>query len=133
MEAFASPKADGVYKPVGDPNTNRLPNNYDLEDPTVWYDGTRYHVVLSDWKGLAGGVNKAGLHYTSADGAEYDLVSREPIYTHSLDIDRNTIPLFRRERPQIVLDEKKQPIALCTSCLQREGESFIAVTPVKLY
>ncbi len=131
MEAFSAPEIDGEYEPVGDTNKSRLPNNYELEDPTIWYDCSRYHVILVDWKGLASGVRQAGLHYSSTDGIDYELVSSTPLFSRSLEVDSGTMELAKRERPQIVVDRSNRPVALCTACQQQEGEAFIAVTPIK--
>ncbi len=132
MEALRADRVDGSYKVVGDPMTNRLPGDYELEDPTLWWDGQCYHVIVTDWKAKATGIERAGVHYRSSDGVTYELVSPRPVFDHTLPMeDGRVIALARHERPQVVLDDRHCPIALCTSYRERHGESGIAVLPVQ--
>lgn len=131
MIAYKAPSLDGPYEVVGDPMTNRLPNDYELEDPTLWWDGTHYHVILTDWKGKVTGA-RTGLHYKSKNGIDYELVSPKPVFDHKIQTDKRTIsPLNRNERPQIVLDDANKPIALCTAYLEPKGLAGVAITPVE--
>jgi hypothetical protein len=57
--AFTAPVFDGTYS-VLQKGENLLPNNYELEDPTIWWANDQYNIVLNDWKGKATGINKAG-------------------------------------------------------------------------
>ncbi len=135
MEAFTAPQVSGPYAVLGDPMTNRLPADYELEDPTIWWDGAHYHVIVTDWKAKATGEERAGVHYRSADGVVYELVSPRPVYDHkqlAMESPAPSLTLRRRERPQIVLDENNAPIALWTSFLENGGESGVAVTPIEM-
>ena len=134
MDAYRAEQYEGPYKPVGDPGTNRLPEGHQLEDPTLWWDGEKYNVILVDWRARASGIHQAGLHYTSTYGADFKLVSRQPLFLpHSIPLDKwQEMQLIRRERPQIVLDADNQPIALCTAWREEGGESGVAITPVTL-
>lgn len=132
MEALRAPRFDRDYEVVGDPMTNRLPSNYELEDPTLWWDGEHYHVIVTDWKARATGIERAGAHYRSADGVVYELVSSQPVFDRTLVLEDQTLTVARRERPQIVLDDKQSPIALCTSYRLDAAEAGVAITPVRM-
>lgn len=45
MQVFKSDNIMGPYKLVGDEG-NRLPNNYELEDPAIWWANNQYNVSL---------------------------------------------------------------------------------------
>lgn len=130
MEALRAPRFDGEYQVVGDPMTNRLPSNYELEDPTLWHDGQHYHVIVTDWKAKATGTERAGTHYRSTDGIDYELVSPQPVFDHALALEDQTLTVARRERPQVVLDEQQHPIALCTSYREKRSESGVVISPI---
>lgn len=49
MQAFEASTIDGPYRLLGDPG-NRLPGNFELEDPTVWHADCRYQVLCIDWE-----------------------------------------------------------------------------------
>lgn len=128
MQAFTAPHIAGPYTEI-DPLTNRLPEGCELEDPTVWHDGRRYHAVVTDWKGLVTGIDKAGLHFVSADGVSYSLVSQTPLFTQAIELESGWLALERRERPQIVLGPDGGVVAMCTAILEAGGESAVVIQP----
>jgi hypothetical protein len=131
--AFTAPNYNGPYSLVvnGD---NLLPNNAELEDPTIWWANGQYNVLLNDWKGKATGIGKAGVQYFSKDGIRYTLMSREPVFTKTVPYDDGTSETFsRRERPFVFTNEKGEVIALFTACLPPDGPARIVVQPVDRY
>jgi hypothetical protein len=116
---------------------NLLPANNQLEDPTIWWASNQYNVILSDFRGDVTGVNKNGAQYYSTDGITYKPVSKDAVYTKTVNYNDGTSTTFRRrERPFVYVDEKGKITAFFTSCLTQEGtkeQSWIEVNPVENY
>ena len=47
MQAFEAADYKGPYKLIQD-TLNRLPGNFELEDPTIWWANNRYNVICTD-------------------------------------------------------------------------------------
>jgi hypothetical protein len=140
MEGFVATDYEAPFKSlvdtVGD-RLNLLPNQYQLEDPTLWFANHKYHVICNDWKAKATGVEKALVYYTSTDGKDYRLVSQHPIWTHQEGIpleNWTNLQLNRLERPQVFLNDNNEVIALMAAALPADGNpSFIVIRPVQKY
>jgi hypothetical protein len=131
--AFTAPTYAGPYSVIAN-GDNLLPDNNELEDPTIWWANNQYNILLNDWKGKATGIGKAGAQYFSKDGIHYQLMSREPVFTKTVVYDDGTTETFsRRERPFIYANEKGEALALFTACLVNEHESRVVVQPVDRY
>ena len=131
--AFTAPTYTGPYIVVAN-GDNLLPDNYELEDPTIWWAHDQYNILLNDWKGKATGTVKAGAQYFSKDGIHYQLMSHEPVFTKKVVYDDGTSETFsRRERPFIYTNEKDEALALFTACLVNEHESRVVVQPIDRY
>ena len=131
--AFTAPGFDGPYSVLAD-GDNLLPNNNELEDPTIWWANNQYNVLLNDWKGKATGISKAGAQYYSKDGVNYHLMSREPVFTKTVAYDDGTSETFsRRERPFIYVNEQGEVTALFTACLPVNDPARLVVQPVDRY
>lgn len=131
--AFTAPNYTGPYTVVAH-GENLLPDNAELEDPTIWWANHQYNVLLNDWKGKATGIGKAGAQYFSKDGTHFQLMSREPVFTKTILYDDGTTEtVSRRERPFIYTNEKGEALALFTACLINDHESRIVVQPIDHY
>jgi hypothetical protein len=136
-QAYEATAFNKKYSRVSE-NFNLLPDSNQLEDPTIWWASNQYNVLLSDFNGDATGTKKGGAQYYSVDGIHYNLVSKEPIYTKTVNYDDGSSRTFRRrERPFVYVDEKGRVTAFFTSCLvQKEDgseQSWIEVQPVDNY
>ena len=134
MRAFEADKIGGPYRVVGGPG-NRLPGNFELEDPTVWFAGDRYQVVCTDWASKATGIRKAIVYYTSKKGIDYELVSQEPVWSQNDPVplaDGRSLTIAGVERPQVCLDDQGAVIALLASAYPSEKSepTFIIIRPV---
>jgi hypothetical protein len=135
MHAFEAPRIDGPYRLLGGPG-NRLPGHFELEDPTVWLAGGRYHVVCTDWESKATGIRKAIVCYTSENGIDYQLVSQEPVWSQHDPLPLTgggSLTVAGVERPQVVLDDQGAVIALLASAYPEVKESeptFLIIRPV---
>src|SRR6185436_12091347 len=78
--AFEAKTYEGTYKPIAS-GDNLLPNDNELEDPTIWWANNQYNVLLNDWKGKATSIGKAGAQYFSKDGNHFKLMNSEPVFT----------------------------------------------------
>jgi len=131
--AFTATTYEGPYKVVAN-GDNLLPDNCELEDPTIWWANNQYNILLNDWKGKATGTGKAGAQYFSKDGVHYRLMSSEPVFTRTVAYDDGTSETFaRRERPFVYANEQGEVLALFTACLKNEHAAWIVVQPVDRY
>ena len=131
--AFTAPSYEGPYTLLEN-GRNLLPNDAELEDPCIWWANDQYNIVLNDWKGKATGTVKAGAQYFSKDGVKYELMSREPVFTKTVQFDDGTSETFaRRERPFVYVTEKGEALALFTACLPQNGPARVVVQPIDRY
>ena len=131
--AFTAATYQGPYSIVEN-GKNLLPDDAELEDPTIWRANHQFNVLLNDWKGKATGIVKAGAQYYSRDGTNYELVAHEPVFTRTVTFDDGTSETFsRRERPFVYVNEKDEALALFTACLPPEGAARIVVQPIDHY
>lgn len=136
-QGYKAPAFNASYKKISE-QFNLLPDSNQLEDPTIWWAANQYNVILNDFNGDATGIKKAGVQYYSADGLNYKLVSKEPVFTKTVTYDDGSSLTFRRrERPFVYVDEKGKVTALFTSCLVQgedgKEKSWIEVNPVDNY
>jgi hypothetical protein len=135
IHAFRADSIFGPYTMLHKGSDNALPNGFQNEDPCLWHDGERYHMLLTDLHGFATGFHKSFAYYTSKDGLSYELVSKDPLFTNQIPIrfaDGSEEKFLRIERPNIVLDEQGAVIAVLAACTpenQKDG-SRILVFPV---
>ena len=135
MQAFEADSINGPYRLLGGPG-NRLPNDFELEDPTLWWAGNRYNVICTDWEAKVTGVQKAVVYYTSKNGIDYQLESRIPVWSQRDPVplrDGRSLEISGVERPQVFLDENGALVALLAGIYpaNREKEStFIVIRPV---
>ena len=131
--AVTAPSIEGPYSVLAN-GDNLLPNNNELEDPTIWWANNQYNVVLNDWKGKATGIGKAGVEYYSRDGLHYQLASPEPVFNKTVTYDDGTTETFsRRERPFVYVNERSEVVAFFTACLPANGPARLVAQPVNQY
>jgi len=131
--AFTAPAFEGPYS-VMENGGNLLPNGGELEDPTIWWANNQYNIVLNDWKGHATGISKAGAQYFSKDGVHYTLVSREPVFTKTVQYNDGSSETFsRRERPFVYVNDKGEALALFTACMPADQHARVVVQPIQQY
>jgi hypothetical protein len=132
-QAYTTPAWNSKYTLLSNKD-NLLPDNNQLEDPTIWWAQNQYNVILTDFTGTLTGTTKAGAQYASVDGINYQPVSKDIIFGKTVTYDDGTTQTFkRRERPFVYTNEKGEVIALFTACLTEQGQSWIVVNPVKNY
>lgn len=113
---------------------NLLPDNNQLEDPTIWWAQNQYNVILTDFTGTLTGTVKGGAQYASVDGINYQPVAKEAVFNKTVNYNDGTSQTFkRRERPFVYTNEQGEVIAFFTACLTDMGQSWIVVNPVKNY
>ena len=135
MQAFEADTINGPYRLLGG-SGNRLPNDFELEDPTLWWAGNRYNVICTDWQAKVTGVQKAVVYYTSKNGIDYELDSPIPVWSQRDPVplrDGRSLGISGVERPQVFLDESGALVALLAGIYpaNRDQEStFIVIRPV---
>lgn len=134
MQAFKASDFKGPYKLILD-TLNRLPGNFELEDPTIWWANNQYNVICTDWEAKVTGVQKSVVCYTSKDGVNYELYSPIPLWTQTEPVpmqNGKTLQVKGIERPQVFVNEKGKLIALLASIYPAEGgPTYIMIRPVK--
>lgn len=134
MQAFEASDYMGPYKLVQD-TLNRLPNNLEQEDPTIWWANNQYNVICTDWKAKVTGVQKAVVYYTSKDGVNYELYSQIPVWSQLEPVplqNGQTLRIKDVERPQVFTNNKGSVVALLVSVKPlQDGPSYIIIRPVK--
>ena len=124
----------GPYTAVAPEVINLFPNDYQLEDPTIWWANNQYNVICTDFGGKATGIGKSGVQYFSRDGINYQLVTTEPVSTKTIAYDDGTFETFKRvERPFVYTDENGVVIAYFLACMTPEGKGRIIAHPVDHY
>ena len=133
LQAYIAANWRGPYRPYGN-RPDALPDDYELEDPTIWYANGQYNLICTDWDSKATGVFKGGAYYVSHHGRRYKLVSRIPIFNRFKPFrfsNGSVVRFDRMERPQVVLNRKRQVIALLLAVLPKSGPSYILIQPVR--
>lgn len=134
MRAFEATNFMGPYKMVKD-TLNRLPNNFELEDPTIWWANNQYNVICTDWEAKVTGVEKSIVYYTSKNGVDYELYSQIPVWSQkdSIKLTNGTfLHVKGLERPQVYTNEKNELEALMVSVYPSEKSTptYIVIRPV---
>lgn len=134
MQAFQAPDLLGPYTLLGD-NKNRLPNNFELEDPTIWWANNQYNVICTDWEGKVTGEDKSVIYYTSKNGIDYVLYSQIPVWSRNEPIplnDGNEIFPDKVERPQVYINENGELTALLVSITtqMKKERGIIVIRPI---
>jgi hypothetical protein len=134
MQAFEAADYEGPYQLIQD-SLNRLPGNFELEDPTIWWANNQYNVICTDWEGKVTGVQKSVIYYTSKDGVNYELYSQIPVWSQSDPVpmqNGKSMKVRGIERPQVFTNDKGAVVALLASIYPEEvGPTFIVIRPVK--
>ncbi|MEI6141017.1 MAG: glycoside hydrolase family protein [Mariniphaga sp.] len=134
MQAFGAENFNGPYILIKD-TLNRLPGNFEMEDPTIWWANNQYNVVCTDWEAKVTGVQKSVVYYTSKDGVNYELYSLIPVWSQTDPVPMQNGKMLKVkgiERPQVFTNKKGAVVALLASIYPDEGgPTYIIIRPVK--
>jgi hypothetical protein len=131
-QAYTASTYNGTYNIVRG-GANLLPNDYTLEDPTIWWANNQYNVICTDFNAEATGVGKAGVQYYSKDGLYYQLVSSEPVNTKTIRFDDGSSTTFARVERPFVYTENGVAKAYFLGCKTMDNKGVIIVHPVNNY
>ncbi|WP_157961074.1 glycoside hydrolase family protein [Lutibacter citreus] len=141
MRAFEADNYMGPFKMLGD-TLNRLPYNFQLEDPAIWFNNNQYNIICTDWLGLITSEQKSVVYLTSKDGINYKLYSRQAIWRRTDPIpiiDKktsaiDTLYIEQVERPEVYLNKKGEVEALMVGVIDRVAKdkkiNYIMIRPV---
>lgn len=81
-----------------------------IEDPFIWYQDGKYHMIVKDMSGILAGKPNEAVIYTSGNGVVWDDV---PVYAYGTEIEweTGTVRYSNVERPQIYIENGK-PVCL---------------------
>lgn len=84
--------------------------NASVEDPFLWYDGTRFHLLMKDMTGGLCGEEHGGLYASSPDAIRWDIRRHEVAYSRTVHWDDGTVSTQGNlERPSLLLDRNGTP------------------------
>ena len=132
MRAYEADDIMGPYRVVAD-NGNRLPNEFQLEDPAIWWENNQFNLLCTDWQGKITGINKAVVYYTSKDGVHYQLFSDAPVWSQNDSIPVEVgegLKVDRVERPEVYLDEAGKVTAILAAVQPAKAKAYIVIRPV---
>ncbi len=133
MQAFEAPSLNGPYTLIGDAG-NRLPVDFELEDPTLWWANNRYNLLCTDWEAKVTGIERSMIYYTSTDGIRYELFSQIPVWSQRDAVpfeDGTTVDIPGVERPYVFQNDKGDPVALL-GAIRPTGSNptYIMIRPI---
>lgn len=123
----------GPYQNLAPEKENLFPNNYELEDPTIWWANNQYNVICTDFAGVATGKNKVGVQYYSKDGIHYQLLTKEPINTNEINYDDGSKEKFKRVERPFAYVENGVVKAYFLACMTPDDKGVIVAHPVDDY
>lgn len=132
---FGVAKADhylGSYKRTGEHNQIIMkPVDTDIEDPYVWYDGSKYFMLAKCMNELITGEKGAGFISYSLDGIEWQVLENPTAYGKTVELSDGSVEkMAKLERPQVLLENGK-PTHAFFACRNSESEIFNIVRPLK--
>jgi hypothetical protein len=127
-----APTPLGPYTRASDRPVLDLPGGNHVEDPFVWWDGGRYHMI-----GGITGERHAGAHLVSADGRAWTVGAPAQAYSRRVQWDDGTSSeLGCLERPYLLFDADGRPSHLLGATADGPGgfnhasETWNAVLPL---
>lgn len=132
---FGAVKADhylGEYKRVAKDNQITInPIDTDVEDPYIWYDGSKYLMLAKCMDKSITGESGAGFIAYSQDGLEWQIPENPAAYGRTLELSDGSVEkMAKLERPQILLENGK-PTHVFFACRNSKSEIFNMVRPLK--
>ncbi|MDR1190820.1 MAG: glycoside hydrolase family protein [Verrucomicrobiales bacterium] len=79
---------------------------FDVEDPFIWWEDGRYHVIMKDFKGALCGEPDGGAYAWSADGRHWQLPADARAYSRTIRWQDGTATTHGNfERPNLLLQD----------------------------
>ncbi len=103
-------RPEGPYRRVRD---TPVLEGFNVEDPFVWHDGKRFHMLAKDMTGEITGEKIAGAHFLSGDGVDWRVAPVAKGYSRAIRWDDGrTEHLGCLERPWLFFDAAGVPRCL---------------------
>ncbi len=132
---FGMVKADhylGPYeRPEGNNQMTFFPINTNVEDPYIWYESGKYHMVAKCMNDSITGEKHAGFIAHSSNGIEWEIPHNPIAYSKTIEYkDGSSETLKFMERPPILFDEGK-PTHVFFACRNSNWETYNLVRPLR--
>ncbi|WP_200975053.1 glycoside hydrolase family protein [Echinicola sp. 20G] len=122
----------GPYERKGEDNQIKLlPISSDVEDPYIWYDGSKYHMLAKCMNEAITGESGAGFLASSEDGLVWKTSENPIAYSRNITFSNGEkVNLPKLERPQVLI-QNGQPSHVYFACRNPEGQIFNMVRPLR--
>ncbi len=112
-------RTEGPYERVQDES---VLDNFHVEDPFVWHNGRRFHMLAKDITGEITGEPLAGAHFVSENGINWQVGTIVKGYSRTITFDDGKIQkLGCLERPQLLLDSAGRPKCMFAAAADGPG------------
>lgn len=118
---------EGPYERLSDDPILHFSDNGFVEDPFVWFKEDHFEMLAKDMNGSITGELHAGVHLFSLDGINWQLAnnpqaySREILWNNGRKVVQGSV-----ERPQLLFDERGEPMCLFTAIADGPGGFYNA-------
>lgn len=121
-----------IFKHIGENNQISIePIDTNIEDPYVWYDGTKYFMLAKCMDSAITGEKGAGFISLSFNGIDWKIFENPVAYSKTVTLtDGTTEEMLKLERPQVLL-ENGIPTHVFFACRNSKSEIFNIVRPLK--
>ncbi|HEY0008421.1 MAG TPA: glycoside hydrolase family protein [Tepidisphaeraceae bacterium] len=134
-----APHPLGPYERLGDgPIISGTSADRSFEDPFLWHDGRRFHLLCKDMNGHTCGEPHGGVHATSDDAVQWETAEPKLAYSRRVrQADGTEVMLGSFERPWLLIDDAGRPTHLFGSAADGPGgfwnasRTWIAVVPLE--
>ncbi len=129
---------EGPFRKFGKPIMVNPENDWSVEDTFIWYEDGMFYALAKDFQGYftKAGPKQVAL-FQSKDAQDWELCDPPVGFCRELHWEDGTVePMFRMERPQMLLENGK-PIVLMCACMDANQdnsnvkETFNVQIPIK--
>jgi len=122
----------GPFERVGENNRIEFsPIDTDVEDPYIWNDGEKYHLLAKCMNDSITGESQSGFLASSFDGLSWTLADQPKAYSKTVDLDDGSkVSMQKLERPQVLI-QNGRPTHVFFACRNEQDEIFNMVRPLK--
>ena len=97
-----------------------------IEDPYIWWNGGLFEMIVKDMTGEVCGEPEAGIHATSKDGVNWELMNPHKAYSRTINWEDGTISKRTKlERPQLLIQNGQPTHLFCATLETNDADQMI--------